>query len=211
MPLTGSFTGVGISPTVSSAQATTSTTVRVTFSEGMKNNAALSNPASYTLTPAIGSTARAITVVTPQGVTDPTYVDLTLDGAMTTGILNYTITVSSSLEDAAGNPMDVGGLSDVFDGLGVAGAAAVTPTVITAAATIFNDTSRQNSRQEVLDRMTIDGRPFIVSLVYNPTIDDVVISEARIIAHEISSGEAAQARRVERPLRDYLIRLSVER
>lgn len=72
-------------------------------------------------------------------------------------------------------------------------------------------TTTAKARQELINRMTIDGRPFIVRLVQNPLIDDVVIGEARVVAHEISSRREDPKRRVERPVRDYLIRLSVER
>ena len=67
------------------------------------------------------------------------------------------------------------------------------------------------NRQEVQNRLVIEGRPFLVNLIANPTIDDVVITEMRLHAHEISSGQTDPDRRVSRDIRDFLIRIGVER
>jgi hypothetical protein len=48
-------------------------------------------------------------------------------------------------------------------------------------------------------------------VISNPIIDDVVITEARLLAYEIENGPLADERRVERGVRDFLIRLGVER
>jgi hypothetical protein len=66
-------------------------------------------------------------------------------------------------------------------------------------------------RQEVLSKVSIDGKPYTVKLIQNPTIDDVLISEAQIYAGSLSSGISSEDHRVDRSVRDYLIRLSVER
>lgn len=68
-----------------------------------------------------------------------------------------------------------------------------------------------SSRNEVETRMIVDGRPVIIKLISNPLIDDVVITEARIFAAEIENGTLVPDRRVERGIRDFLIRLGVER
>lgn len=133
----GSWIGAGADPQVSSAVATGEQSVRVTFSEPMKNNAALSTPANYVITPDGGSVARSVVSVTPEAVTDPTYVDLTLDGEMTIGTLNYNVSVSN-VEDVAGNPIDVAHDDTDFDGAGS------TPTVVSA-----------TSREETIDKVQV--------------------------------------------------------
>lgn len=68
-----------------------------------------------------------------------------------------------------------------------------------------------SNRQEVSTRLVVDGQPLILNLISHPTIDDVVVTEMRIRAHEIMSKRADPDRRVSRDIRDYLIRLGVER
>lgn len=68
-----------------------------------------------------------------------------------------------------------------------------------------------SSRQEVENRLIVEGRPVIVKLITNPLIDDVVIAEARILASEIENGPFTDTRRVDRSIREFLIRLGVER
>ena len=65
----------------------------------------------------------------------------------------------------------------------------------------------------VAQRMVVDGKPLLVSLIQNPLIDDVLITEARLQATAVEEGTAADAtdHRVERAVRDFLIRLGVER
>lgn len=64
---------------------------------------------------------------------------------------------------------------------------------------------------EVMNRLVIDGEPFLVNLISYPTIDDVVVTEMRLTAYEIFSGKKDATRRVDRQIRDYLIRTGVER
>lgn len=123
----GSWIGAGTDPRVSGAVATGVQTVRVTFNEPMKDNAALTTPGNYVITPDGGSVARSVSSVVQESVTDPTYVDLTLDGEMTAGTDNYNVAVSS-VEDVAGNPIDVAYDDADFDGQGIV------PTVLSAAA-----------------------------------------------------------------------------
>lgn len=64
----------------------------------------------------------------------------------------------------------------------------------------------------ITQRMVVDGKPLLVSLIQNPLIDDVLITEARLQATDIEEGNSANPdRRVDREVRDYLIRLGVER
>lgn len=68
-----------------------------------------------------------------------------------------------------------------------------------------------SDRHESGGRMIVNGRPVIVNLITNPLIDDVIVTEARIMASEIENGPLDDDRRVERGVRDFLIRLGVER
>lgn len=64
----------------------------------------------------------------------------------------------------------------------------------------------------VTQKMVVDGKPLLVSLIQNPTIDDVLVTEARLQATDIEEGNVVnEDRRVERDVRDFLIRLGVER
>jgi hypothetical protein len=60
--------------------------------------------------------------------------------------------------------------------------------------------------------MILDGKPWTVSLIQNPTIDDVLVTEARLQAHNVEQGAVVTSddRRVARDIRDYLIRFGVE-
>jgi hypothetical protein len=101
--LLGSFTGSGIQPQVTGAVADTLTSVRVTFSESMLNNGALLTPANYVITHALGSSNRSVSAVS---VLSPIEVILTLDGLLSPGTLNYTVTVALAVSDPAGNTLD---------------------------------------------------------------------------------------------------------
>ncbi len=67
-----------------------------------------------------------------------------------------------------------------------------------------------SARQESSIRLIVDGKPVIYRVLSSPVIDDVVISEAKIQAFQIEHGSLGE-RRVDRSLRDFLIRLGVER
>lgn len=67
-----------------------------------------------------------------------------------------------------------------------------------------------SARQESAIRLIVDGRPVVYRVLSNPVIDDVVISEAKLQAFQIENGSLGE-RRVDRNLRDFLIRLGVER
>lgn len=70
-----------------------------------------------------------------------------------------------------------------------------------------------SARYEVMTRMVVEGRPVLVGVIQNPTIDDVVVTEARIHAASVDRVDPSlvEGRRVDRRLRDYLVRLGVER
>lgn len=60
-------------------------------------------------------------------------------------------------------------------------------------------------------RLIVNGTPIVVGLISNPLIDDVLLTEARIQAFSIEQQVDISDRRVSRDIRDYLIRLGVER
>jgi hypothetical protein len=60
-------------------------------------------------------------------------------------------------------------------------------------------------------RITVDGKPVLFSLVQSPTVEDILGSEARVQATMIERGTISPDRRVSRELRDFLIRLGVEK
>lgn len=66
-------------------------------------------------------------------------------------------------------------------------------------------------RNIVETRLIVDGKPIIVTLINNPTIEDVLSSEGRIQATAIERGADDPNRRVARDIRDFLIRIGVER
>lgn len=68
-----------------------------------------------------------------------------------------------------------------------------------------------SDRQEAEGRLIVNGRPVVYKVISNPLIDDVVITEAKLLASEIENGPFSEDRRVERNVRDFLIRLGVER
>lgn len=103
MRLLASFTGTGVLPQLASAVAITSRKVKLTFSELMLNNGAYVSPLNYVITHALGSANRTVASVLALSQTE---VQLTLDGDMTAGVLNYTVTVSLLLEDIAGNTIN---------------------------------------------------------------------------------------------------------
>lgn len=65
--------------------------------------------------------------------------------------------------------------------------------------------------REVYSKIVINGRSYSIKLINNPTIDDVLETEARIYATERAAGEVDETRSVPRTMRDYLVRLGVER
>ena len=68
------------------------------------------------------------------------------------------------------------------------------------------------SDQTVIESQVIfDGAPCTMRLINNPTIDDVLIGEMYGQATSIWRGDDLSNHRVPRELRDYLIRLGVER
>lgn len=130
MPDIGNWTGVGQAPTVASVSNLTPRTIRVQFSEPMSLNDALLDAANYVLTPGGGGdVVRSVARLVAQGVATPQWVDLILDGELTAGSGNYTLTITDAvLSDAAGNllagtlmPLDGAGAGPAIEGISMEG------------------------------------------------------------------------------------------
>lgn len=68
------------------------------------------------------------------------------------------------------------------------------------------------NRAVVTTRLIVEGKPLLVNFINNPLIDDVVETEARIYAASLDRQDTTlNDRRVPRDVRDYLVRLGVER
>ncbi len=68
-----------------------------------------------------------------------------------------------------------------------------------------------SDRQVVNTRFLIAGRPVKINLIHNPLVDDLLITEAQIQAYAIEHKVDISTRRIPRDIRDFLIRLNVER
>jgi hypothetical protein len=67
-------------------------------------------------------------------------------------------------------------------------------------------------RTDITTKVLLNGQPYSIFLVDNPTIDDVLAVEMRLYAAELMNGVSQDANhRVSRDVRDVLIRLGVER
>lgn len=66
-------------------------------------------------------------------------------------------------------------------------------------------------RRSYSQSFTSKGLVLQATVIEDPTIDDVVATEAQIIAFEIASGTKQPERRVGRDVRDTLVRFGVAR
>jgi hypothetical protein len=67
-------------------------------------------------------------------------------------------------------------------------------------------------RRVVPQRLIVDGIPYVINLIDNPTIDDVVVTEMRVQAAIVEGRSIdVENRTVERGIKDFLIRLGVSR
>lgn len=67
-------------------------------------------------------------------------------------------------------------------------------------------------RTDIQTKTYLDGKPYTIYLIDNPTIDDVLMVEMRLYAAEVMNGFSPDPNhRVSREVRDLLIRLGVER
>lgn len=66
-------------------------------------------------------------------------------------------------------------------------------------------------RNELVTKMVVDGRPLTVTLIDSIVIDDVVSTEAQVQALSLQNdGVSVTRRRVDRAVRNYLVRIGVE-
>jgi hypothetical protein len=133
VPVTGGYGGAayGLSsygsvdiepPHLVGARSINGTTVELSFSEAMSPNAALTDPASYTVVPTLGA---PVTVLAAAAGTASTVL-ITHTGTTLGG--TYTVTVVGALVDAVGNPVIPGGTAATFRARGTAPTATVTAT-----------------------------------------------------------------------------------
>jgi hypothetical protein len=66
-------------------------------------------------------------------------------------------------------------------------------------------------KSQSITEIFYNGEIYEIALIDGPNIDDVLIAEAQVQARMISTGEKDASRRVDRAMRDYLVRLGVER
>jgi hypothetical protein len=68
-----------------------------------------------------------------------------------------------------------------------------------------------SNRSVVVSRLIVEGEPLLINMIQNPTIDDVVETEARIYAASLDRQDPTlNDRRVPRDVREFLIRIGVE-
>ena len=70
-----------------------------------------------------------------------------------------------------------------------------------------------SSQLVVAQRLIVNGKPLLVSLIQNPTIEDILVTEAQLQASNVEQQVTVTSddHRVDRDIRDFLIRLGVER
>jgi len=59
--------------------------------------------------------------------------------------------------------------------------------------------------------MVDNGSVYNVKLIENPTIDDILVTEAKIYAYSMATSTVDTTRRVGRDIRNFLINIGVER
>jgi hypothetical protein len=144
------------SPEVSSANAQSSSAVRIVFNEAMLNNAALRDTANYSFSG--GGVALTPTLVT---VISPTTVDLTVN--QMTGSSNYTVTVSSNVSDLSGNALNSGASSANFVGV-------ATPITVSLSSTATSSTKVSPIPVTVLFSTSVTGF----------AVDDLTLTNATV-------------------------------
>ena len=68
-----------------------------------------------------------------------------------------------------------------------------------------------SSRTNIATKVVIGGKPYTVFLADNPTIEDVMVVEMQLWATNLINKTSDPTYRVNRGIRDTLIRLGVER
>jgi len=66
-------------------------------------------------------------------------------------------------------------------------------------------------RNELVTKMVVEGRSLTITLIDSIVIDDVVSTEAQVQALSLlNDGVTVSGRRVDRTIRNYLVRIGVE-
>lgn len=181
-------------PAISAAPQST-TLIRVTFSEPMPNDAALVTPSNYVFTPPVSAIGLIIASIVPQGVSNPTYVDIAVN-EMTDGAL-YSLTVSN-LADIYFSPVDGAEATTTFTGQGTK------PTLVSAVPTTarririnFSEAMREDASLASIVGygilpVTAGAAPVYVEDVVVPDIPSVTYVD--LIVSEMTNGATYQAR-----------------
>jgi hypothetical protein len=67
-----------------------------------------------------------------------------------------------------------------------------------------------SDRKEFTQQLVVENNIYSITILDHPLIDDVVIAEAMLKAETLVSGIGDPDRRVDRSIRNFLIRLGVE-
>jgi hypothetical protein len=182
-----------VAPKLLSAVAQTETTVLLTFDQPMKQDASFFNLVNYTVTP--GHTV----IVVAASNTDEAL--LTLGEGMLNGS-SLTATVNAVLENALGEPMDGGFLSDAFTGLGIPPAlASVVPTSDTTIRVTFDEPLQDNAALSDPDNyllsivssgaIALSISQVVPEVTANPTYVDLTVNEMTDAAdYQLTMGDS---------------------
>lgn len=188
-PLVGGFGGLELTPPAfSSVVPTSSTTIRATFDSPMLNNLELSDPDNYDVSPTDGGAPVAVTAATPEGVAEPTYVDLVVT-EMTDGEA-YEL-AATTIEDTQGTEID--STPFPFTGVGVApqvsSAVAVNSTKVRVT---FNEPMDQNGNELANPdnySITPTGAGAVSVFVNEVIANGVNPSSVELVTSEMTDGE----------------------
>lgn len=62
---------------------------------------------------------------------------------------------------------------------------------------------------DVVTKLNVDGQPYSLFFLTNPTIEDILALEMRFYASEVQRGSIDSERRIDRGIRDFLIKFGV--
>jgi len=66
-------------------------------------------------------------------------------------------------------------------------------------------------RTNINTKITVDGKPYTVLFIDNPTVEDVLVVEMKVWARNLQNNTPKPTRRVPPSIRDVLIRLGIPR
>jgi hypothetical protein len=159
LPSNHDFTGLAVLPTLIDANPLLSSegdNIRVTFSAPMLADAALLDPANYSVISFHDANPVDVLAVTPEGVAEPTYVDLTVSPMDNGGTYGVT---AVNLHDAGGNLLDPAQAYLAFIGY----RRFVHPTIISALALDHHRVAVHFSSPMLVDAALLTPQNFVVS------------------------------------------------